>query len=73
MTDPVRVINRIKLNSDTNEMLNALRKLKSAIESEGLDRLLKRPYSVQPSVKDLQLVAWELVVGPKGLPSAEMK
>lgn len=73
MVDPVRVINRIKLNSDSNQMLDALQQLRSAIQSEGLDRSLERPYSVQPSVKDLQLVAWELVVGPDGLPSVEMK
>jgi len=67
MVDPVRVVNGIKVNSGINQMIEALRQLRSAIESEGLDRLLERPYSVQPSVKDLQLVAWELVIGPEGL------
>ena len=67
MVDPVRVVNGIKLNADIDQMIEALRQLRSAIESEGLDRLLERPYSVQPSVKDLQLVAWELVIGPEGL------
>lgn len=67
MTDPVRTINRIKLNADLETMLTELRKLRTAIEGEGLDRPLERPYSVQPSVKDLKLVAWELVVGPDGL------
>ncbi len=67
MTDPVRTINRIKLNADLEMMLTELRKLRAAVEAEGLDRPLERPYSVQPSVKDLKLVAWELVVGPDGL------
>lgn len=67
MVNPVRVINGIKLNSGIDQMMEALRHLRSAIESEGLDRPLERPYSVQPSVKDLQLVAWELVIGPEGL------
>ena len=66
MTDPVRTINRIKLNANLETMLPELRKLRAAIEAEGLDRPLERPYSVQPSVKDLKLVAWELVVGPDG-------
>ncbi len=67
MTDSVRTINRIKLNADLEIMLPELRKLRAAIEAEGLDRPLERPYSVQPSVKDLKLVAWELVVGPDSL------
>jgi len=73
MADPVRVINRIKLNAETSEMIDGLRKLKSAIESEGLDRPLARPDSVPPSAKDLQLVAWELVVGPEGLGQVGVK
>jgi len=66
MADPVRTINRLKSNSDTATTTEALRKLREAIEAEGLDRPLERPYSVQPSAKDLKLVAWELVVGPDG-------
>jgi hypothetical protein len=66
MTDPVRTINRIKLNADLEIVLSELRRLRAAIEAEGLDRPLERPYSIQPSVKDLKLVAWELVVGPDG-------
>ena len=66
MADPVRTINRLKSNSDTATTTEALRKLREAIEAEGLDRPLERPYSVQPSAKDLKLVAWELVVGSDG-------
>ena len=64
---PTTIINKIKLNADLETMLTELRKLQAAIEGEGLDRPLERPYSVQPSVKDLKLVAWELVVGPDDL------
>ena len=55
------------MNSNTAMTLDALRKLRGAIETEGLDRPLERSYSLQSSVKDLKLVAWELVVGPDGL------
>jgi len=71
MTDPVRTVNQVKTTSSTPMVLDALRKLRGAIEAEGLDRPLERPYSVQPSVKDLKLVAWELVVPPAGLPGVE--
>jgi len=68
MVDPVRVVNQLKLNCEAATMVEALRKLRRAIESEGLDRPLQRPYSIQPSVKDLKLVAWELVVAPDNPP-----
>ncbi len=48
-------------------MVDALKKLQKAIEEEGLDRPLERPYSVQPSVRDLKLVARELVIGQEGM------
>ena len=67
MADPVRTINRLKSNSDTTTTTDALRKLREAVEAEGLDRPLERPYSVQPSAKDLKLVAWEMIVGPDGV------
>lgn len=67
MIDPVRVVSRLKDKSDAATVVDALEKLRIAIEEEGLDRHLERPYSIQPSVKDLKLVAWELVVGPEGV------
>jgi len=67
MTYPVPTINRLKSNSDTATTTKAIRKLREAVETEGLDRPLERPYSVQPSAKDLKLVVWKLVVGPDGL------
>ncbi len=64
MEEPVRLINRMKASAGVQEVVQTLRPLKAAIEAEGLDRPVTRPESVQPSVRDLQLVAWELVVGP---------
>ncbi len=65
MLDPVRVVNRLNLRSaKLPDLSTVLRGLKGAIEEEGLDRPLQRPDSAQPSVRDLELVAWELVVGP---------
>ena len=69
MLDPVRVINRLNLRSaKLPDLSTVLRELKAAIEEEGLDRPVPRPYSTQPSVRDLELVAWELVVGRDGSP-----
>ena len=51
-----------------DQVVPALTMLKAAIQNEGLDRTLQRPGTKQPSVEDLELVAWELVVGPEGLP-----
>ena len=69
MQDPVRVLNRTSPNTATLEQVrDALSGLKAAIEAEGLDRRLDRPDSSQPSERDLELVAWELVIGPEGLP-----
>ncbi|MEW6033603.1 MAG: helicase-related protein [Chloroflexota bacterium] len=68
MADPVRVVNRMKVGGAKEKWLVALSQLRDAIQAEGLDRPIGRPDSVQPSEKDLELVAWELVVGPEGLP-----
>ncbi len=67
MADPVRVVTKMKVSEAREKWLAALRDLKTAIEAEGLDRAIGRPSSIQPSEKDLELVAWELVVGPEGL------
>ena len=70
MQDPVRVVNRLAPTRATlAELRSALTALQSSIQVEGLDRPLARPDTRQPSVMDLELVAWELVVGPDGLPN----
>jgi hypothetical protein len=64
MVDPARVVSRLRVDAALDEMLDALRALWTAIETEGLDRPLPRPEAQKPSVRDLELVAWELVVQP---------
>lgn len=65
MRDPVRVVNRINpANSGLDDIIAALTRLKDAILVEGLERPLLRPDTKQPSIEDLELVAWELVVAP---------
>ena len=68
MRDPVRVLRQTRVNAPLDELLPRLRELDEAVQAEGLDRRLSRPDSRQPSVRDLELVAWALVVGPEGLP-----
>ena len=68
MRDPVRVLRQMRVNAPLDELLPPLRELDEAVQVEGLDRPLSRPDSRQPSVRDLELVAWALVVGPEGLP-----
>ncbi len=69
MRDPVRVLNRLAPTQvELGLLVPALTTLREAIQAEGLDRPIQRPDTRQPSVEDLELVAWELVVGPDGLP-----
>ena len=69
MRDPVRIVNRLApTRASLEQVAPALTMLRAAIQAEGLDRPLRRPDTKQPSVEDLELVAWELVVGPEGLP-----
>ena len=69
MRDPVRVLNRLApTRVELGLLVPALTALREAIQAEGLDRPIQRPNTKQPSIEDLELVAWELVVGPDGLP-----
>ena len=71
MRDPVRVLNRLAPSrAGLDQVAQALTTLRAAIVKEGLDRPLQRPDTRQPSVEDLELVAWELVVGPDEMRSA---
>ena len=68
MRDSVRVVNQLPpTRASLDQIVPALTMLQAAIQSEGLDRPLHRPDTKQPSAEDLELVAWELVVGPEGL------
>ena len=63
MRDPVRVLNRLApTQAELEQVVQALAALREAILAEGLDRPLVRPDTRQPSVEDLELIAWELVV-----------
>ena len=64
MRDPARLVSQLEPDTDLNSVLEALTSLWAAIEAEGLDRQVARPDSREPSLRDLELVAWELVVGP---------
>ena len=71
MRDPVRVLNRLApTRAGLDQVEQALTTLRVAIVEEGLDRPLQRPDTRQPSIEDLELVAWELVVGPDEMRSA---
>ena len=64
MRDPVRVMNQLKpAVAELDQVAHALIALREAILAEGLDRPIARPETRKPSVEDLELVAWELVVG----------
>ena len=68
MRDPVRVLNRLApTRAGIDQVAPALAALRDAIRAEGLDRPIARPDTKQPSIEDLELVAWELVVGPDEL------
>ena len=63
MQDPVRMLNQLNpRRAKLDEVRATLTKLQDAIQSEGLDRGLIRPDTQKPSVADLELVAWELVL-----------
>ena len=71
MRDPVRVMNQLApTRAEIGQVVEALTTLREAVRAEGLDRPIARPETREPSVEDLELVAWELVIGPDGL-SAE--
>ncbi len=67
MRDPVRVLNQLApTRAELGHVVQGLSVLREAIRSEGLDRPIARPETRKPSVEDLELVAWELVIGPDG-------
>ena len=68
---PVRVMNQLApTRAEIGQVIQAPTELREAVRAEGLDRPIARPETRKPSVEDLELLAWELVVGPDGL-SAE--
>lgn len=70
MRDPVRVMNQLApTRAELGQVVKGLITLREAIQTEGLDRPIRRPGAKQPTIADLELVAWELVVSPDGLPT----
>ena len=70
MRDPVRVMNRVPpTRADLSLIVDGLNSLREAILAEGLDRPISRPETRQPTITDLELVAWELIITPNTLPS----
>ena len=70
MRDPVRVMNRLApTRAGLSLVVDGLNSLREAILAEGLDRPISRPATRQPTITDLELVAWELIITPNTLPS----
>ena len=69
MRDPVRVLNRLAPTQvELSLLVETLNDLRVAIQIEGLDRPIQRPDARQPSIEDLELVAWELILGDDDFP-----
>ena len=70
MRDPVRVMNQLApTRAELGQVVKGLITLREAIQAEGLDRRIRRPGTKQPTIADLELVAWELVLSADGLPT----
>jgi hypothetical protein len=65
VVDAVRAIRQLKANAPLEVVIERLRALWDGLQAEGLDRPIVRPPSREPSERDLELVAWELVVTPE--------
>lgn len=63
--DAVRVIRQGAIGAELPVVLDRLRELWDGLCAEGLDRPFKKPEGRAPSVRDLQLVCWELVLTQK--------
>ena len=69
MRDPVRVMNRVApTRAGLSLVVDGLNSLREAILSEGFDRPISRPATRQPTITDLELVAWELIISPTASP-----
>lgn len=67
VVDAVRALRQLKANAPADVVVERLRALWGGLQAEGLDRPIVRPPSREPSERDLELVAWELVVTPEML------
>jgi hypothetical protein len=62
VADAVRVVRQTAASADLDDVVSNLRSLWAGLTAEGLDRPFERPPSREPSVRDLELVCWELIV-----------
>ncbi|MBA3416065.1 MAG: hypothetical protein H0U10_12655, partial [Chloroflexia bacterium] len=60
-----RAVRLLPAGAPVGEVVGRLGDLWAGIQAEGLDRPLVRPASREPSIRDLELVCWELVVTPE--------
>jgi len=65
--DAVRAIRQMAAGADLETLVPRLRALWDGLCAEGLDRPFPKPEGRLPSVRDLELVCWELVVTKKML------
>lgn len=60
--DARRALRRTAVSEALDTVMGRLRAFWGGLQAEGLDRPLVRPSHSEPTVRDLQLVCWELVV-----------
>jgi hypothetical protein len=72
VVEQVRILRQTRAGGPLDEVLPRLRALWAGLQEEGLDRSICRPQGREPTVRDLELVCWELVVTPKTLAHAEV-
>lgn len=68
VAEQARVVRQTRAGAPLDELLPRLQSLWSGLEAEGLDRPIRRPVGREPTVRDLELVCWELVVAPPMVP-----
>lgn len=67
VAEAVRTVRGLAMGADTDLVVDHLRVLWRGLQQEGLDRSIPRPPSREPSIRDLELVCWELVITKKML------
>lgn len=65
--DPVRAIRQMAMGAPLDTVMPQMQALWDGLTAEGLDRPFPKPEGRQPTIQDLELVCWELVVTKKTL------
>ena len=71
--DPVRAIRQMAMGAPLDIVVPQLQALWDGLIAEGLDRPFPKPEGRQPTVRDLELVCWELVVTKKMVEMAAVR